>query len=52
MIHDTERNREHIDKRRNGVLAAVAKITTLGICNNIMHPVLRPEFSKFISGLS
>jgi hypothetical protein len=46
MIHDSGRCRDHMDKRRKGVLAAVAKIITLGLCNDLMHIKLKAEMFK------
>jgi len=46
MIHDSGRCRDHLEKRRKAVLAAVAKITTIGLCNDIMNIKLKAEMFK------
>jgi hypothetical protein len=43
MIHDSDRCKDHMDKRRKGVLAAV---TTLGLSNDLMHIKLKAEMFK------
>ncbi len=43
MKHDSDRCKDHMDKRRKGVLAAVPKITTLGFSNDLMHIKLKAE---------
>ncbi len=46
MIHDSGRCLDHMDKRRKTALAAVAKVITMGLCSESMHPVLRAEMFK------
>ncbi len=46
MIHDSDRFKDHMAKRRKGVIAAVAKIITLGLSNDLMHIQLKAEMFK------
>jgi hypothetical protein len=46
MIHDSGRCLDHMDKRRKSALASVAKLITMGLCSESMHPVLKAEMFK------